>query len=670
MRTSRGFLSAFFLAALAAAGPVSADVTLTVTRGPGASVQLSWTPAGTVYGVYRSTDSSTLSQAKNLRGQTDATTWSEDPPESSIQYYLVKAPACAVDADCSSGHCVDGACCNSGCAGACEACNLAGLVGTCASIPGNPDPASDCVITCATLPPLDEGTCEVIPGTSGQTLLVGNVLGFEERYLGGEVLIEGTGLIGCVGCGCAAVDPQATVVRCPSGVISPGLVNALDLLNYAQNAPHVDTGERYEHRHEWRLGKFGHTRINFSTASSDQQKWGELRQLMGGATSTAGSSGQSGLQRNLNSAVRQEGLEQEEVLTDNFPLGDSGGTMLSTGCGYPSIRQESTIADRDAYHATVAEGISEYARNEFLCLSSSASGGQDLLQPQSSFRHTVGVTAADLAAAAADGAGLIWSPRSNVSFYGDTARVTTAARLGVPVALATDWVVSGSMNMLRELRCADQFDDDYLGDFFSDRDLWRMVTVRPAELTAMDDVIGTIAPGKVADIAVFDGSLSPGYRALIDAGSPQVALVLRAGTALYGDTGLVEALRGGAADCDPLDVCGRSKKVCLLGEIGQTLPQLQLSVGSAYALFFCGDPADEPTCRPQRSVSVSGSTIYDGLPTTDDPDGDGIPTTSDNCPVVFNPVRPMDAGAQPDADGDGAGDACDPCPLTLECPGS
>ena len=670
MRTSWGSLATVLLTALAAAGPASADVTLTVTRGPGTSVQLDWTPAGTVYGVYRSTDSSTLSQAKNLRGQTDATTWTEDPPESPIQCYLVKAPACAVDADCSSGHCVDGACCNSGCAGACEACSLAGQVGTCLPIPGNPDPASDCLITCATLPPLDDGTCEVIPGTSGQTLLVGNVLGFEERYLGGEILIEETGLIGCVGCGCAAVDPQATVVRCPSGVISPGLVNALNLLGWAQNPPHADTGERYEHRHEWRLGKNGHTKINAPAGSIDQQRWGELRQLMGGATSTAGSGGQSGLQRNLDSAVRQEGLVQEAVLIDTFPLGDSNGTMLDSGCAYPDIRQESTIADRDAYHATVAEGISVYARNEFLCLSSSANGGQDLLQPQSSFRHVVGVTAADLAAAATDGAGLIWSPRSNVSLYGDTARVATAARLGVTIALGTDWVVSGSMNLLRELRCADQFDSDYLNDFFEDRDLWRMVTARPAELAAMDDAIGTIAPGTVADIAIFDGSLSPGYRAVINAGAPEVALVMRAGTALYGDTGLVEALRGGTADCDPLDVCGRAKKVCLVSEIGQTLPQLQIAVGDAYPLYFCGDPTGEPTCGPRRSVSVSGSTVYDGLPTTDDPDGDGIPTAGDNCPVVFNPVRPMDAGVQPDADSDGAGDACDPCPLAVECPGA
>ena len=44
-------------------------------------------------------------------------------------------------------------------------------------------------------------------------------------------------------------------------------------------------------------------------------------------------------------------------------------------------------------------------------------------------------------------------------------------------------------------------------------------------------------------------------------------------------------------------------------------------------------------------------------------DGDGVPDAMDNCPMIFNPIRPMDGGKQADADGDGIGDACDPCPL-------
>ncbi|HTR49815.1 MAG TPA: thrombospondin type 3 repeat-containing protein, partial [Kofleriaceae bacterium] len=75
-------------------------------------------------------------------------------------------------------------------------------------------------------------------------------------------------------------------------------------------------------------------------------------------------------------------------------------------------------------------------------------------------------------------------------------------------------------------------------------------------------------------------------------------------------------------------------------------------------------PMNEPTCTPSRPTAVAGSTVYTGAVSAgSDSDGDGIPDAQDNCPSVFNPVRPMDNGAQPDTDGDGTGDACDPCPL-------
>jgi hypothetical protein len=173
-----------------------------------------------------------------------------------------------------------------------------------------------------------------------------------------------------------------------------------------------------------------------------------------------------------------EGLGQPAVRYETFPLGDSGGALLTMGCGYPGIDTAAEIARVDAYTPHVAEGINVEARNEFLCM---RTGATDLVQPQSAFVHGVGLLPPDISEMATDGAALIWSPRSNVTLYGDTAHVTEYARLGVPIALGTDWIISGSMNMLRELRCADSLDANFYGDFFTDEasGSWPPATPRP-----------------------------------------------------------------------------------------------------------------------------------------------------------------------------------------------
>jgi len=57
--------------------------------------------------------------------------------------------ACASGTTCSSTYCVDGYCCNSACSGTCQACNVSGNIGTCANVPIDTDPASECfAVTC------------------------------------------------------------------------------------------------------------------------------------------------------------------------------------------------------------------------------------------------------------------------------------------------------------------------------------------------------------------------------------------------------------------------------------------------------------------------------------------------------------------------------------------
>jgi hypothetical protein len=66
---------------------------------------------------------------------------------------------CSAPAECESGHCRDGVCCNTVCTGICRACDLPGKIGTCTPIPNGKDPDNECAATAADTCG-DDGTCD------------------------------------------------------------------------------------------------------------------------------------------------------------------------------------------------------------------------------------------------------------------------------------------------------------------------------------------------------------------------------------------------------------------------------------------------------------------------------------------------------------------------------
>ena len=302
--------------------------------------------------------------------------------------------------------------------------------------PGTPDggtPTTMCPH--ANDPPPPSGVCTVSAagGAAAGTLLTGTVLVPGQVLRGGQVFIDGNGTIQCVACDCSAMAGAAQQVSCPHG-------RRLARAHQHPRPHHVH--QRRAHR---RLGRalraaqrLAHRRRaatpSWSTsggATTDQVHFGELRFLMSGATSTVGSGAATGLLRNLDRASSEEApLKQPAVQFDTFPLGDTRGQQLTSGCGYPSLPSPTTVSKDLAYEPHIAEGIDAVAHNEWACLDGAA-GGVDIALPQSAYIHAVALGAADYQYMAAHMTSLIWSPRSNIRLYGNTAMATAAWRLGV-----------------------------------------------------------------------------------------------------------------------------------------------------------------------------------------------------------------------------------------------
>lgn len=508
--------------------------------------------------------------------------------------------------------------------------------------------------------------CQVSGDSAKGVRLHGTLLEPLGAREGGVLHLDGSGNISCAGCDCG--DAQgALVIDCPALIIAPGFINLHDHLGYAGTPPLPHPGELYEHRNDWRLGENGHEPLPFSSGASTAEVLAhELRMLMSGATSIVGAGGRRGFVRNLDAPGLLEGLLPGVIRSETFPLDDATGPVDGEACEFGSHPDTSALAEGvQAYVAHIGEGTGERARDELRC----ALGSLDLLGPSSAVVHAMALSRSDAVELRRRGSSVVWSPRSNIDLYGRTAPVGLLASLGVHVALGTDWLASGSMNLLRELDCARQYDDEVLGGYLGARRLLRMVTDDAAWALGLEGRLGGLRPGVVGDVAVFSRIGSDAYASVVGASPDGVRLVLRQGVPLYGDDELVSEFAEGKG-CESLDVCGVDKRACA-GETGLSLAAIRAAGEAVYPLFSCTPRPDEPSCRAQITHECPAGEVACEPPTPPaepselDEDADGVPDALDVCARVAD-------GDQLDSDGDGRGDACDHCPVAnpglMPCP--
>lgn len=501
------------------------------------------------------------------------------------------------------------------------------------------------------LPAPTNGVCEFTSNAS-PILIQGTILSPSGILTNGDLLIESDGRISCSACDCSAEASYATAstLVCPDIVVSAGLINSLERFSWSDSSQIAQSSVRYDHRHQWRRGLDGLPEINVDPPTSVARLVGELRSLTNGVTSMISSGTEPNLVRNLDRSTGLDGVIAEPVDLSSFPLGDSDGTRLSSGCGYPSF---DTPTPGESFHMDIAEGVDGFAVNELACLSDDGTLGGVNLFPDASLHHAIPLVTEDVNKIVTNNSSVVWTPRSDISLYGATTPVTHLKTKGVNVALGTNWTPTGSLDLLSELACAREFNSDYLNTSLNNKDLYDMVTINGAKSANMQTEIGQLEVGTLADVSLFRGA-NNNYGKIVNAEASDVVLVLKAGLPMYGDTDLMDAMGAGSSDCDAVTVCGISRRICVLRETGA--PLASYNITAPLAQCDTGSPPVR-SCTPFRDTN---SPIYSGVITVDDLDGDGVLNLDDNCPSIFNPRIP--GPDQPDGDMDGIGDACDLTP--------
>ena len=367
----------------------------------------------------------------------------------------------------------------------------------------------------------------------------------------GSILVQ-DGVIEAVWNGPAPADLilEGVPVHSTGATIYPGLIDLHNHLHYNTAPlwpvePHVTPNQwgGYDNRYQWKdhpdysgmvtkpkMLLHGGPYFDLEQAA---MKYVEAKAIVGGTTATQG-------------APSTPDEAWSDLLTRNVELWNFGRdeihtkvTELTSDYVGNHIKTGNASGELDAWFLHLAEGVDERSRAEFDVLEANG-----LLVGELVVIHGTALTATEFEAMADVGASLVWSPLSNLLLYGSTTDVAAAKAAGVRIALAPDWSPSGSKSPLHELKVADLWDDEVLGDIFSDEDLVRMVTSTAAAATGWSADVGTLAVGSAADLVVVDTIDADPYRNLIRAVDPDVRLSVVAGMPLYGDADLMEAMRG------------------------------------------------------------------------------------------------------------------------------
>ena len=374
------------------------------------------------------------------------------------------------------------------------------------------------------------------------------------------------------------------------GIIAPGFIDLHNHLTY-NVFPRWKPIEEFGSRYDWQqkpvynvLLSAPHAGLMKLGLECDMERYAEIKAITEGETSVTGGLQQpcsNGLARNLDYDPELGG-GFGKVIYNVFPfqmseeqLAEAKATLAATPRGSLLIH--------------VAEGgpNDASATREFAMLK-----GRGLLLPGVSVIHGVGIKAENFVEMSKAGVGFVWSPRSNIELYGDTARVAAAKAGGVQMAIAPDWSPTGSDGTLGELNYASRWNQTQMPAPLTERELVMMATSNPAAMVGLAEQIGSLAAGNAADLIVVRKSGDDAYWNLTHTAPQDLELVMIGGRAIYGDAALMKQV--GTGHGEDLEVCGAKKTIDLDGktwaETEKTLSHAMNEFGRTLApLSECGN---------------------------------------------------------------------------------
>ncbi|MEE3200883.1 MAG: amidohydrolase family protein [Candidatus Thermoplasmatota archaeon] len=318
-----------------------------------------------------------------------------------------------------------------------------------------------------------------------------------------------------------------------SGTIYPGFIDPHNHAKY-NIIPLWDHGtDGWDNRYQWQAeDSYQDAKdVGCSLSDSSVMRFAELRAVAGGNTALQGSSTSH---RDTFETMLARNIEFYNFGKDYI---HTKVTELESDYSGQHIKDGNASGELDAWFLHLAEGVDESSRAEFDILVEN-----DLLVGEVVIIHGTALTQNELSALGDVGGSLAWSPTSNLLLYGDTTDIATAKAEGVNIMIGPDWAPSGSKSSMHELKIVDWWDENVLGDIFTDYELVQTITTNIVDAIGWSEHTGRIQPGLAADFVILDTFKSDPYRNVVEAIDPDVRLVVVGGLAVFGDVDIMQAM--------------------------------------------------------------------------------------------------------------------------------
>jgi 5-methylthioadenosine/S-adenosylhomocysteine deaminase len=372
--------------------------------------------------------------------------------------------------------------------------------------------------------------------------LEGRVVTMDASYtvLGrGTIYVDGNSIAAVVPTGAPPPPGYEDVVVVETrGTIYPGLIDLHNHLSY-DALTLWDVPKQYTNREQWRREPdyrrliSGPMNVLGKTPGYVEAvvRYVECKCLLGGVTTAQGIalSSNQGIARYYRGVVRN--VEQ----TEDADLREAG-TRIDDVEAENAEKFLARLKRSSCLLLHLSEGTDDKAHQHFEALR--LPNGTWAITSALAGIHCAALKPEDFEVLGENKGAMIWSPLSNLLLYGQTADVKAAKDHDVRVGIGSDWSPSGSKNLLGELKVARLVSAEQ-GARFADRELLAMATRNAAEILQWDKALGSIEPGKRADLLVVSGRSADPYATLMEARESGITMVVIDGVPRLGSERLM-----------------------------------------------------------------------------------------------------------------------------------